>query len=70
MKKVMLVVSAIALVACFASCDKKCTCKTYLLGVEKETVETSVKELKVDKCSDATMVTDMPGVGKNGLECK
>ncbi len=68
MKKVMLVVSAIALVACFASCDKTCKCKTFVAGVSTET-NVNLEDLQVDKCSDKNTVIETP-LGKAGTECK
>ena len=67
MKKVMAIFGAALLLAGVAtSCNKKCECKTYALGV---VTTTSVIELdKGKKCSDYnTIVTEDP---KTGVECK
>ena len=69
MKKVVLALAAIAVVACFTftSCNKKCTCKTYAAGVVTVTQE----DMEIDKdkkCSDYTaLVSTDP---KTGVECK
>ena len=39
MKKIVLAIAVIAVVACFSSCNKKCTCKTYANGVVVRTDE-------------------------------
>lgn len=68
MKKVVLGLAAIATVACMASCNKVCTCKTYLAGIVTATVE----EIELDKdtyksCSDLTDIQiENP---KTGVEC-
>lgn len=70
MKKVVLALAAVAVVACFSltSCNKKCTCKTYAAGVVVQTTEDV--ELDRDtykKCSDLnTIVLADP---KTGMEC-
>lgn len=68
MKKVLLALAAIAVVACFSSCNKHCTCKTYVAGVV--TVTNEDVELDKDsykKCSDMnTIVVEEP---KTGVEC-
>ncbi|MBQ1409324.1 MAG: hypothetical protein IIY87_06165 [Bacteroidales bacterium] len=70
MKKVVLALAAVAVVACFSltSCNKKCTCKTYAAGVVVQTTEDV--ELDRDtykKCSDLnTIVVSDP---KTGMEC-
>lgn len=70
MKKIVLALAAIAMVAMFTvSCNKTCTCKTYLGG----TVITTTEDVEVEsgkKCSDMnTYVTDNSG-NKTGMECK
>jgi hypothetical protein len=69
MKKIVLAIAAVAVVACFASCNKKCTCKTYAAGVVVETTEDV--ELDKDtykKCSDMNnIVVANP---KTGMECE
>ena len=71
MKKVVLALAAVAMVACLASCNKNCTCKTYAAGVVVSTAEDV--ELDGDtykKCSDMNNVANIEGVGKSGLECE
>ena len=68
MKKVVLALAAIAVVACFSltSCNKKCECKTYAAGIVATTSEIEVESGK--KCKDYTrLVTEDP---KTGVECK
>lgn len=70
MKKVFLALAAIAAVACMTSCNKTCTCKTYVMGV----VATTTEDVELDKdsykkCSDMNTVV-MVGDKKNGLECE
>lgn len=69
MKKVMLVVSAVVMVAFFASCDKTCKCKQYVAGV---LVKEYTQEIdKGMKCSDYTgNIATEDGKLKTGLECK
>ena len=67
MKKVMAIFGAALLLAGVAtSCNKKCECKTYALGV---VTTSNVIELdKGEKCADYTaIVTEDP---KTGVECK
>lgn len=69
MKKVLLALAAIAVVACFSSCNKHCTCKTYLAGVVTQTTEDV--ELDKDtykKCSDMTAIAVADP--KTGVECE
>lgn len=70
MKKLVLAVAAIAMVACMASCNKTCTCKTYVAGV----VVTTTEDVELDKdtykhCSDLNTVIEVAGT-KNGMECE
>ena len=46
MKKVLLALAVVATVACFSSCNKKCTCKT---GIGTTTVE---EEFDLDELND------------------
>lgn len=68
MKKVVLGLAAIATVACMASCNKVCTCKTYAAGIVISTEE----DIELDKdtyksCDELTLlVTEDP---KTGVEC-
>lgn len=71
MKKIVLALAAIAMVAMFTvSCNKTCTCKTYAAGV----VVTTHEDVELDKdsykkCSDMNTVVTV-AEKKNGLECK
>lgn len=64
----MLVVSAIALVACFTSCDKTCVCKCYENNVLIYEHKVELAEEGVRKCSD---MNDVFYLGKKyEVECK
>ncbi|MBQ0159490.1 MAG: hypothetical protein MJZ99_03050 [Bacteroidales bacterium] len=69
MKKIVLALAVIATVACFSSCNKKCTCKTYAAGV----VVTTTEDVELDgktykKCSDLNqIIIETP---KTGMECE
>ncbi len=70
MKKIVLALAVIATVACFSSCNKHCTCKTYVAGV----VTTTTEDVELDKdtykkCSDMNTIVTVAGT-KNGLECE
>ena len=66
MKKIVLALAVIATVACFSSCNKKCTCKTYVAGVVTATDE-DIEIDKDKKCKDYTaIITEDP---KTGVEC-
>ena len=70
MKKVFLALAVIATVACMTSCNKKCTCRTYVAGV----VATTTEDVELDKdtyskCSDMNTVVTVAGT-KNGIECE
>ncbi len=69
MKKVLLTLAAIATVACFSSCNKHCTCKTYAAGVVVSTEEDV--ELDKDtykKCSEMNKI--VVADPKTGVECE
>lgn len=69
MKKIVLALAAVAMVACMASCNKHCTCKTYAAGVVVNTQEDV--ELDKDtykKCSDMTVLAIASP--KTGVECE
>lgn len=69
MKKIVLAIAAVAMVASFASCNKKCTCKTYLNGVVVSTSEdVELDKDSYKKCSDMNSITTINNK-KNGLEC-
>lgn len=75
MKKLLCAVAALAMVAAFTSCNKKCTCKTYPSTVS---VTMSLKDVQstyasygidIKKCSDMSAVAEVNGT-KTGVECK
>lgn len=73
MKKLLVLLAAAGLLFAFSSCDKTCTCKTFLLGnVTSETEVTLDKDnTNLKKCSDMnTVVQGAEGELKSGLECK
>jgi len=70
MKKIVLALAAIATVACFTSCNKHCTCKTYVAGVVTSTTEdVELDKDSYSKCSDMNTVVEINGT-KNGIECE
>lgn len=74
MKKIVLAIAAIAMVGCFASCKKTCTCTTYAAGIADVTSEVDLADLQendssIKKCSDVNTVVTVAGV-KVGRECK
>ena len=74
MKKIVLAVALVAMVGCFASCKKTCTCTTFVGGIASTTNEVELSELQennsnIKKCSDANTVVEVAGV-KAGMECK
>lgn len=75
MKKIALAVAAVAVVACLASCSKKCNCTTYAAGSSTES-EFDLEELQekypdanIKKCSDLNTKVEIAGVAA-GIECK
>ena len=64
MKKIVLALAAIAMIGLFTtSCNKKCTCKTYLNGV----VMTTSEDVELDKdsykkCSDMNTELSVGGM--------
>ena len=69
MKKLLLALAVVATVACFSSCNKKCTCKTYALGVVVSTQdEVELDKDSYKKCSDMNTVVTTDNK-KNGIEC-
>ena len=68
MKKVLLALAAIAVVACFSSCNKHCTCKTYVAGVVTQTAEDVELDKDSKKCSDMTIIAVADP--KTGVECE
>ena len=69
MKKVVLALAVIATVACFSSCNKKCTCRTYVTGTVQKTEEIVLDKEQYKKCSDMT-ATVGEGQLKTGYECE
>lgn len=59
MKKVFLALAVIATVACFSSCNKKCTCTVGNVSAEYdlEDLQTTYAYagITIDKCSDVTI---------------
>ncbi|MCQ2260487.1 MAG: hypothetical protein MJZ77_03725 [Bacteroidales bacterium] len=67
MKKIVLALAVIATVACFSSCNKVCTCKTYVAGVVTLTNEVELDRDTYSKCSDLNKIlVENP---KTGVEC-
>lgn len=72
MKKLLVVLAAAGMLFAMSSCDKTCTCKTFLVGnvVTEYEVELDKENTNIKKCSDMnTYGTDNNG-NKTGLECK
>lgn len=72
MKKVLVILAAAAMMFAMTSCDKTCTCKTYVAGnvvatVEDVTLDKDNENIK--KCSDMNTVVTVNDM-KNGIECK
>jgi len=67
MKKVILTIAAIIVVACLSSCKKSCNCKTYSGGAVMQTREVDMPAS--GKCADMNNIRDIPGIGKTGIEC-
>lgn len=68
MKKALCILAAVALVAGFSSCNKKCTCKTYDEGEVIAT--TTVKNPDKNKKCAAYTDIETDESGKSGIECK
>ena len=75
MKKVLVIAVCVALVGAFASCEKKCTCKTY---PTETTTKMSLKDVQntyaqvgidIKNCSDMNTVVEANGT-KTGVECR
>ena len=69
MKKIVLALAVIATVACFSSCNKKCTCRTYVAGSVQKTEEIVLDKEQYNKCADMT-ATVGEGQLKTGYECE
>lgn len=68
MKKLVLIVAAVATVISFSACKKICTCKTFAAGVEGPAEEIELpKEYK--SCADMSTVMEVEGL-KVGMECE
>lgn len=70
MKKIMAIfAAALMLTGVGASCNKKCECTTYAVGVVVgEPYEVELDKDSYKKCSDMNTVTMLGGV-KTGIEC-
>lgn len=75
MKKIFLALAAIVTVACFASCDKTCSCTTYAGGSSTESefdlqeLQDKYPDLNIKKCSDLNTKVEVAGIAA-GMECK
>ena len=69
MKKVLISLAAVALLACLASCNKTCNCKIYLNGEMSREYEQELDQEHFNKCSDMNTVVEVGGK-KSGIECK
>lgn len=72
MKKVLFAIATVACVFAMTSCDKKCTCKTWLNGNVIAEAEYTIDKNSDKHCSDyATQAVIEDGNGnKTGVECK
>ena len=68
MKKLLIVLAAAGMMFAMSSCDKNCTCKTYVDGEVKVTVD-DVDPGEDHKCSDMNTVIEINDK-KNGVECR
>lgn len=71
MKKILVVLAAVAFVATLASCKKTCTCTGYVNGVA---VAESAEEIELDgtnykKCSELNSVITVDGK-ETGTKCE
>ncbi len=69
MKKVLVLLSAVAFVACFSSCKKGCTCTTYKAG-EIITIDEDVIVEEGKECADMGGYSVDENGYKTGAECK
>ncbi len=70
MKKVIFFFSIVLMVAFFSSCEKTCTCKTYVNGEVKATVEdVELDKDNFSKCSDMDSYVELDSE-KNGTKCR
>ncbi|MCQ2271898.1 MAG: hypothetical protein MJZ72_03815 [Bacteroidales bacterium] len=71
MKKVLCVLAAIAMVAAVTtSCNKKCTCKTYVDGKEMMSVTVNLEELNKQLGTKETCKSISEGDKNYGYICK
>ena len=75
MKKILLLISAIAGIAAITSCTKICHCTNYVVG-EETTMDYTLRELQEDnpnediqKCSDVDHTGENAGI-LIGMKCK
>ena len=68
MKKILLAAAVVATVACFSSCKKTCTCKTYAGGQLMRTDQEVELSGSAKKCSDLNQIT--LANPKTGVECE
>jgi len=68
MKKVLVILAAAGFLFAMSSCNKTCTCKTYVDGQVKLTVE-DFEPAEGKKCADYTTVVEVNDK-KNGVECR
>ena len=71
MKKVFLALAAIAIIATVSSCNKTCTCTTYVNGNEVSTVDDiDISENDhIKKCSDMNSSVELLGQTSE-VKCK
>jgi len=70
MKKVLLALAAVAMVACLSSCKKTCTCTSYVGGSVVSTTEVNLSDYNdVKKCSDLPLNNYSTAI-ETGVECK
>lgn len=70
MKKLFLILGLCATIAMLGtSCNKSCTCKTYLNGQVTLTTEVNLDDVPYDKCSDMDNFIEVDG-NITGLQCK
>lgn len=71
MKKVLCVLAAIAMVAAITtSCEKKCTCKTYLGGKEIASMTINMDEINKEAGTNIKCADMNEGTSSDGIVCK
>lgn len=68
MKKVLVILAAAGFLFAMSSCNKNCTCKTYVDGELKLTVE-DFEPAEGKKCADYNTIIEINGK-KSGVECR